>query len=100
MPDNNLHPTFAAILDQHTKPAATPVAHEQCDGFIVVTRFRRDRPAVPPGVYDYSYTEYKSLADAHEHYSDAENNELGRWEPVAILPCRNGVPLGAKVILP
>ncbi len=85
--------------DRGCRNLPAPVAAMQtADGFMVVSRFRLDRPAKPPYAFDYSYSHYADLGDADEFYRDLVNGEHGRWEAVAIVPTLRGVPIGASVM--
>ncbi len=82
----------------HLSPPATEVVVEQADGWLLVSKFMRPRPVVPPYAYDYSYTHYDRVEDADEHYRDQLSDPASAWRPVAIIPCKRGVPLGSKVL--
>lgn len=92
---NNLHPTFAAIL----AAVAPPVTMEQADGFLVVSRRRACKSVIPPYRFDYLYDHFDHLSDAEGFYHEVADGEYGpEREARAIVPCRKGVPLGAKVL--
>lgn len=76
MPDTNV--AFSMTVDT-------------ADGWMVVSALLRD--GVPP---QYDADHWLSLAEAEEHYDALAAGEYRGWSPVAILPCRAGVPLGAK----
>jgi hypothetical protein len=79
MPDTNI--AFASL------------AVETADGFMVVSALLRD--GVPP---QYDADHWLSLEEADEHFKALAAGEYRGWSPVAILPCKSGVPLGAKVM--
>lgn len=94
MPDTNLHPTFAAIL----AAVAPPVTVERCDGYMVISKMLRHSSVKPPYSYQYDADHYDSLEEAEEHFNDLAAGEYSNWQAVAIVPCRKGIPLGAKVL--
>lgn len=94
---SNFHPIFAAIL---APVAAPPVTMETGDGFLVVSRERQPKSVLPPYAYDYYYDHFPREADATEFYTEIERGQYNDTrEAIAIVPCKRGVPLGAKVIL-
>ena len=74
-----------------TMSFAVPV--ETADGFMVVSKLLREGVAA-----QYDADHWLSLAEAEEHYDALAAGEYRGWQAVAILPCRAGVPLGAKVM--
>lgn len=96
MPDTNLREMIAHILT----PVAPPVTMEAADGWLVVSRSAAYGSVIPPYRYDYSYDHFDREADATEFYGEIEKGEYGpSREAVTLLPCRRGVPLGAKKVL-
>ncbi len=78
----------------------TAVTMETADGFLVISRTRIRKSVVPPYRYDYHYDHFDGESDATEMYGEIERGEYSdSREPVAIVPCRKGVPLGAKKVL-
>jgi len=97
---DNIHPTFAAILALVAPLAATPVTMETADGFLVVSRERQPKSVLPPYAYDYYYDHFLHVETATGFYDEIKRGEYNHTrEAIAIVPCKRGVPLGAKVIL-
>jgi hypothetical protein len=85
--------------DTYLPPAVPALSVETGDGFIVVSR--KLTTVLPPYRYQYSYDHFEKLEGEHgadQFYRDLKNGEIAGWEPVSIVPCRDGVPLGAKVM--
>lgn len=67
------------------------VTVETADGWMVVSKMLR---AGMPHQYDADH--WLSLEEADKHFKALAAGEYRGWSPVAILPCKDGVPLGAK----
>lgn len=84
----------------HTRPESAPaVTMETADGWLVISKMLRCGSVKPPYQYQYDADHYASLEDAEGHYTDLERGEYSGWHPVAIVPCKGGVPLGSKRIV-
>ncbi len=75
----------------------SPLQVETGDGFIVVSRKLAN--VIQPYRYRYDLDWFATADDAHQHYTDLQNGEHEGWEVIALLPCRNGIPLASKRIL-
>lgn len=95
MADSNLHPVFAGILGTFK-----PVAVEEADGYLVITKMVRGDSVAPPYKYEFNPVPHASLETAREHYAELERGEYGRWQAVAIVECKGGVPIGARKVTP
>lgn len=78
-------------------PTAVPM--ETADGWMVVSKMRSPGSVVPPYRYEYNYEYFRLLADAEDRAAEIEGDEWRDWSFVALTPCRDGVPLGAKRIV-
>jgi hypothetical protein len=76
------------------------VTVETADGFLVVSRTRQPKSVIPPYRHDYYYDHFDHERDATDFYGEIERGEMGNArQPVAIVACRGGVPLGCKRVL-
>src|SRR5690349_6852926 len=67
----------------------------QADGFVLVTT--QQSGAVPPYRHVYDYKRFDHLNDALDEYALYEDGEFSGWSPVAIFPCRYGMPFAAPL---
>lgn len=77
-----------------------PVAVETATGWMVISQMLRTGSVTPPYRYQYDMNHFEDLTEAYAHYHDLEAGEYRGWSAVAIVPCRHGVPLGAKKVFP
>lgn len=94
MPDN-LHPIFAAALAPYA-----PVTVETADGWLVIAKALKTGSVSPPYQYQYAHEHYTSLEDAEAAFNELEAGEWRGWSAVTIVPTLQGVPLGAKEVVP
>ncbi len=78
---------------------APPVTVETADGWMVISKTLSTGSVVPPYRWSYAYRHHDTLADAEEDFAEIERGEFRGFQPVAIVPCLHGVPLGSKRIL-
>lgn len=76
-----------------------PVTVETADGWLVISKCLRTGSVKPPYQYQYDADHWLTLEEAHEHYAALEHGEHRGWSPVAIVPCKAGVPLGSKTVV-
>lgn len=72
-----------------------PIAPHVADGFLVMSRKLRLYSVKLPYEYRYDAEWFPTLGEADEYHQELANGEHEGWEPVAILACKGGVPLGA-----
>jgi hypothetical protein len=76
----------------------TPITVDTADGWMVISKLLQIGSVTPPYRYHYDAVCWLTLAEAEEHYDALGCGEFTGWQPVAIIPCKSGVPLGAKVM--
>lgn len=76
-----------------------PVTVETADGWLVVSKCLRTGSVKPPYRYQYDADHYEDLTEAYAHFADLERGEHRGWQPVTIVPCKAGVPLGSKAVV-
>lgn len=79
--------------------AELAVTTETADGFMVISKMLRTGSVKPPYSYQYDADCYLSLEEAEEYFTAMERGEYRGWHPVAIIPTKAGIPLGAKKVL-
>jgi hypothetical protein len=67
---------------------------------MVISKLLRHGSVKPPYSYQYDADHRDTLWEAEALYNEYATGEHGNWQPVTIVPCLRGVPMGAKRILP
>ncbi len=88
------------LLQTRDADRMAPLTVETADGFLVISKCLRTGSVKPPYAWHYMMEHYDTLAEAEEAYGEVERGEFRGFQPVTIVPCLRGVPLGSKKVLP